>query len=49
VPVALVLLGGLAIFAALRRWRRNGPAPEAAPPPELSAEDARRLDAELSG
>jgi cytochrome c-type biogenesis protein CcmH len=48
VPVALVLLGGLAIFAALRRWRRNGPAPEAAPPPELSAEDARRLDAELS-
>ncbi len=48
VPVALVLLGGAAIFLALRRWRRNGPAPEAAPAPELSPEDARRLDAELS-
>jgi cytochrome c-type biogenesis protein CcmH len=48
VPVALVLLGGLAIVLALRRWRRNGPAEEAELPPELSPEDARRLDAELS-
>jgi cytochrome c-type biogenesis protein CcmH len=48
VPVALVLLGGTAIVLALRRWRRNGPAPEAELPPELSPEDARRLDAELS-
>jgi cytochrome c-type biogenesis protein CcmH len=48
VPAALVLLGGAAIFAALRRWRRNGPATEAPLPPELSPEDARRLDAELS-
>jgi cytochrome c-type biogenesis protein CcmH len=48
VPVALVLLGGTAIFFVLRRWRRNGPAPEAPLPPELSPEDARRLDAELS-
>jgi cytochrome c-type biogenesis protein CcmH len=48
VPVALVLLGGAAIFLALRRWRRNGPAPEAPPAPELRPEDARRLDAELS-
>jgi cytochrome c-type biogenesis protein CcmH len=48
VPAALVLLGGALIFFALRRWRRNGPAPEAAPPPELSPEDARRLEADLS-
>jgi cytochrome c-type biogenesis protein CcmH/NrfF len=48
VPAALVLLGAAAIVAALRRWRRNGPAPEAPLPPELSPEDARRLDAELS-
>jgi cytochrome c-type biogenesis protein CcmH/NrfF len=48
VPVALVLLGGAAIFTALRRWRRNGPVAEAPLPPELSPDDARRLDAELS-
>ena len=48
VPAALVLLGGAVIVVALRRWRRDGPSPESAPPPELSAEDARRLDAELS-
>jgi cytochrome c-type biogenesis protein CcmH/NrfF len=48
VPIALVLLGGTAIVLALRRWRRNGPAPETPLPPELSPEDARRLDADLS-
>jgi cytochrome c-type biogenesis protein CcmH/NrfF len=48
VPAALVLLGGTVILMALRRWRRNGPAPEAPLPPELSPEDARRLDTELS-
>jgi cytochrome c-type biogenesis protein CcmH len=48
VPVALVLLGAAVIFAALRRWRRNGPAPEGPAPPELDPEDARRLEAELS-
>jgi len=48
VPVALVLLGAAAIFFVLGRWRRNGPAPEAPLPPELSPEDASRLDAELS-
>jgi cytochrome c-type biogenesis protein CcmH len=48
VPAALVLLGAAAILAALRRWRRNGPAAETPLPPELSPEDARRLDAELS-
>jgi cytochrome c-type biogenesis protein CcmH len=48
VPAALVLLGAAVIFTALRRWRRNGPAPEAPVPPELSPEDAQRLEAELS-
>ena len=49
VPAALVLLGAAAILTVLRRWRRNGPAPEtAAPAPELSPEDARRLEADLS-
>jgi cytochrome c-type biogenesis protein CcmH len=48
VPAALVLLGAAAIFIVLRRWRRNGPVAEAPLPPELSPEDARRLDAELS-
>lgn len=47
VPVALVLLGGAGIVVATRRWRRNGPEPEAPLAPALSAEDARRLDAEL--
>ena len=48
VPALLVLLGGLVIVTALRRWRRNGPAPEGPAPPDLSDEDARRLEAELS-
>jgi cytochrome c-type biogenesis protein CcmH len=47
VPVLLVALGAAAIAVAVRRWRRNGPEPEPAPPPALSAEDARRLEAEL--
>ena len=47
VPVLLVALGAAGIAVALRRWRRNGPEPEAALPPALSAEDARRLEAEL--
>src|SRR4051794_41677475 len=46
-PFLLVLLGAAAIVVALRRWRANGPAPEAEAPPPLSPEDARRLDAEL--
>jgi cytochrome c-type biogenesis protein CcmH/NrfF len=48
VPASLVLLGGAVILVALRRWRRNGPAPEAPLPPALSPEDARRLEADLS-
>jgi cytochrome c-type biogenesis protein CcmH len=47
VPVVLVLLGAVGIFFAVRRWRRNGPEPEAPLAPALSAEDALRLDAEL--
>ena len=49
VPVILVLLGAVGILFAVRRWRRNGPEPDAPLAPALSAEDARRLDAELSG
>jgi cytochrome c-type biogenesis protein CcmH len=48
VPVALVLLGAAGIVFAVRRWRRNGPEPEAPLAPALSAEDTRRLDAELA-
>jgi cytochrome c-type biogenesis protein CcmH len=47
VPVLLVLLGAVGIFFAVRRWRRNGPEPEAPLAPALSAEDTRRLDAEM--
>ena len=50
VPIVIVLLAAVGIGVALRRWRATaGDAPiETALPPELSAEDARRLDAELS-
>jgi cytochrome c-type biogenesis protein CcmH/NrfF len=47
VPVLLVALGGAGIAVAVRRWRRAGPEPAAAPAAALSPEDARRLDAEL--
>lgn len=47
VPIALVLLGAVGIVFAVRRWRRNGPEPEAPLAPALSAEDTRRLDAEI--
>jgi cytochrome c-type biogenesis protein CcmH len=48
VPVLLVALGAVGIFFAVRRWRRNGPEPDAPLAPALSDEDTRRLDAELS-
>ena len=50
VPIVIVLLAAGGIGVALRRWRAvAGEAPiETELPPELSAEDARRLDAELS-
>ena len=48
VPIVLVLLSAIGIGIALRHWRANAEEqPEAEPPPPLSAEDSRRLDAEL--
>jgi cytochrome c-type biogenesis protein CcmH len=49
VPIVLVVLAAAGIGVALTRWRRNagGETIEAELPPELSAEDARRLEAEL--
>jgi cytochrome c-type biogenesis protein CcmH len=48
VPIVLVLLAVGGIAVAIGRWRANAGEPvEAELPPELSAEDARRLDAEL--
>jgi len=49
VPILLVVLAAGGIGVALTRWRRNtgGETIESELPPELSAEDARRLDAEL--
>jgi cytochrome c-type biogenesis protein CcmH len=50
VPIALVVLAAGGIGIAVKRWRTNaGEDPiETELPPELSAEDASRLDAELS-
>jgi cytochrome c-type biogenesis protein CcmH len=48
VPVLIVLFGALTIFFAVKRWRRAGPEQEDEIAPALSADDARRLDAELS-
>ena len=50
VPIVLVLLAAAGIGVAIKRWRANAGDGEIEPelPPELSAEDARRLDAELS-
>ena len=48
VPIVLVLLAAVGIGIAIKRWRGNAAdAPPEAEPPPLSAEDARRLDAEL--
>jgi cytochrome c-type biogenesis protein CcmH/NrfF len=46
VPGALLLLGAIAIATTARRWRRVGETVEVVP--ELDAEDARRLDADLA-
>jgi cytochrome c-type biogenesis protein CcmH len=48
VPIVIALLGVAGVVFAVRRWRGRSPAAEPALPPELSPEDARRLDAELS-
>jgi cytochrome c-type biogenesis protein CcmH len=47
VPIALALAAAVGIGVALRRWRGRAPATEDELPPELSPEDAQRLDAEL--
>jgi cytochrome c-type biogenesis protein CcmH/NrfF len=46
VPIAIVLLAAVGVGVAYTRWR-SAPEDEAEPPPPLSPEDARRLDAEL--
>ena len=50
VPIVIVLLAVGGIGVAIKRWRANAGKDEIEPelPPELSAEDAQRLDAELS-
>ena len=48
VPIVLVLLAVAGIGIAIKRWRdKAADEPVAELPPPLSAEDARRLDAEL--
>jgi cytochrome c-type biogenesis protein CcmH len=48
VPIVLVVLAVAGIGVAIKRWRSNaGEQTEAELPPPLSAEDSRRLDAEL--
>jgi cytochrome c-type biogenesis protein CcmH len=47
VPIVLVLLAATGVAIAVVRWRGTPTVAEAAPPPPLSPEDARRLDAEL--
>ena len=48
VPILTALLGAFGVLYAVRRWRGRTPTEEQALPPELSEEDAKRLDAELS-
>jgi cytochrome c-type biogenesis protein CcmH len=48
VPVVVALVAAIGIGFAIRRWRGRTPPEEPELPPPLSAEDARRLDAELS-
>ena len=48
VPVALAGIAAIGIAFAVRRWRGRTPTEEPELPPPLSAEDAKRLDAELA-
>jgi cytochrome c-type biogenesis protein CcmH/NrfF len=52
VPVAVILLVGVMLAVAVRRWRKLGPDDEDEPPdatgPDLKAGDAARLDDELA-
>lgn len=47
VPILVTLLALVGIVFAVRTWRGRTPTAEPELPPELSPEDARRLDAEL--
>jgi cytochrome c-type biogenesis protein CcmH len=48
VPIALVATLAVALGFGLRRWRRRGPDAGDAQTPELSDDDAARLDADLA-
>ena len=48
VPILVALVALVGIVFAVRKWRGRTPAEEPQLPPPLSAEDARRLDTELS-
>lgn len=48
VPILVTLLALAGIVFAVRKWRGRTPTTEPELPPPLSAEDASRLDAELS-
>jgi cytochrome c-type biogenesis protein CcmH len=48
VPIALIAALVVALGLGLRRWRRREPPAGGAGSPELSADDAARLDADLA-
>ena len=48
VPVVIALLAAVGVALAVRKWRGRAPTQEPELPPELSPEDAKRLEAELS-
>jgi cytochrome c-type biogenesis protein CcmH/NrfF len=48
VPGILVLLAGAALATSARRWRRAPAVLAAEPEPDLSADETKRLDAELA-
>ena len=48
VPIALVATLAVALGFGLRRWRRREPGVAEQAPPELSADDSARLDADLA-
>jgi len=49
VPLAAVAIAGVALLLALGRWRRpRRPASAAAPAPQITAAEARRLDEDMA-
>ena len=48
VPIAAFLAAAAALVVGLRRWRARPAGDAPAPPPELSPEDAARLERDLS-